>query len=169
MKFSTLMMATGLMIGATAAHASALFSNEWAAGACDAWNKNATLTTGLADKWVKNDAGHGFKVIHLYRSDCGDAYQSEMRIALKDGKAMCVYGGAVQTKLDLSVDYLMNGTTEHWVEMGKGEYGPFKAMAFGRLKFQGPKIEAATVMGPFDAFLKLTGEVPGTDYKSCPK
>ena len=40
---------------------------------------------------------------------------------------------------------------------------------FGRLKFQGPKVEAMTVMGPFEAFLKLTGEVPGTDTQACPK
>jgi putative sterol carrier protein len=169
MKFVSLMIAAGLMVGASAANASVLFSNEWAAGACDAWNKNATLTSGLADKWVKNDAGHGHKVIHLYRTDCSDAYQSEMRIALKDGKAMCVYGGAVQTKLDLAVDYLMHGKTTHWIEMGAGEYGPMKAMMFGKLKFQGPKVEAMTVMGPFEAFLKLTGEVPGTDTASCPK
>ena len=169
MKFISLMISAGLLLSASIANASALFSNEWAAQACDAWNKDTALTTGLVDKWVKNDNGHGHKVIHLYRTDCGDSYKSEMRISLKDGKAMCVYGGAVQTKLDLSVDYLMHGSTKHWIEMGAGEYGPMKAMMFGRLKFQGPKVEAMTVMGPFTAFLELTGKVPGTDTASCPK
>lgn len=169
MKLVSMMVAAGLMASASMVQASSLFSNEWAAQACDVWNKNATLTNGLADKWVKNDAGHGHKVIHLYRTDCGSTYMSEMRIALKDGKAMCVYGGAVQNKLDLSVDYLMHGKTQHWIEMGAGEYGPMKAMMFGRLKFQGPKVEAMTVMGPFEAFLLLTGQVPGTDTSSCPK
>jgi putative sterol carrier protein len=169
MKLLPLMISVGLMASASIANASVLFSNEWAAQACDAWNKNPTLTTGLADKWIKNDNGHGHKVIQLYRTDCGDGYKSEMRIALKEGKAMCVYGGAVQNKLDLSVDYLMHGTTKHWIEMGAGEYGPVKAMMFGYLKFQGPKVEAMTVMSPFTAFLELTGKVPGTDTASCPK
>ena len=169
MRLISLMLTAGLMASASIAHASALFSNEWAAQACDLWNKDATLTTGLADKWIKNDNQRGHKVIHLYRTDCGENYKSEMRIALKDGKAMCVYGGAVQNKLDYSVDYLMHGDTKRWIEMGAGEYGPMKAMMFGRLKFQGPKVEAMSVMGPFEAFLQLTGKVPGTDNNSCPK
>ncbi len=170
MKLLPLMISVGLMASASIANASVLFSNEWAAQACDQWNKSTTLTTGLVENWIKNDAGHGHKIIHLYRTDCGPSYQSEMRIALKDGKAMCVYGGAVQNpKLDLSVDYLMHGDTKHWIEMGAGEYGPVKAMMFGKLKFQGPKVEAMKVMGPFESFLKLTGEVPGTDTKACPK
>lgn len=169
MRLIPLMLSLGLMASASVANASALFSNEWAAQACDLWNKDATLTTGLADKWIKNDNQHGHKVIHLYRTDCGDSYMSEMRIALKDGKAMCVYGGAVQNKLDYAVDYLMHGETSRWIEMGAGEYGPMKAMMFGRLKFQGPKMEAMSVMGPFASFLQLTGKVPGTDTTSCPK
>jgi len=87
MKLLPLMISAGLMASASIANASVLFSNEWAAQACDQWNKSTTLTTGLVDNWIKNDAGHGHKVIHLYRTDCGPSYQSEMRIALKDGKA----------------------------------------------------------------------------------
>jgi len=169
MRLISLMLAAGLMASASIAHASVLFSNEWAAQACDLWNKDANLTTGLADKWIKNDNQRGHKVIHLYRTDCGENYKSEMRIALKDDKAMCVYGGAVQSKLDSSVDYLMHGETKRWIEMGAGEYGPMKAMMFGRLQFQGPKMEAMSVMGPFASFLQLTGKVPGTDTNSCPK
>lgn len=168
MMFS-MMLSVGMMASASIANASVLFSNEWAAQACDLWNKDATLTTGLGDKWIKNDKDRGYKVIHLYRTDCGDGYVSEMRIASKDGKAMCVYGGAVQNKLDYGVDYLMHGDTKRWAEMGAGEYGPMKAMMFGRLKFQGPKLEAMSVMGPFASFLQLTGKVPGTDMTSCPK
>lgn len=169
MKLIPLMCSLGLMASASIAHASALFSHDWAAQACDLWNKDASLTTGLADKWIKNDNQRGHKIIHLYRTDCGDNYKSEMRIAQKDGKAMCVYGGAVQNKLDYSVDYLMHGDTKRWIEMGAGEYGPMKAMMFGRLQFQGPKMEAMGVMGPFASFLQLTGKVPGTDTNSCPK
>lgn len=169
MKLIPLMLSMGLMASASVVQASVLFSNEWAAQACDLWNKDAALTTGLADKWIKNDKQRGHKIIHLYRTDCGDSYKSEMRIALKDGKAMCVYGGGVQNKLDYSVDYLMHGDTKRWIEMGAGEYGPMKAMVFGRLQFQGPKMEAMGVMGPFASFLQLTGKVPGTDTSSCPK
>jgi putative sterol carrier protein len=50
--------------------------------------------------------------------------------------------------------------------MGAGEYGPMKAMMFGRLKFIGPKVEAMTVMGPFETFLKLPGKV--ANDKACP-
>ncbi|HEY0664080.1 MAG TPA: SCP2 sterol-binding domain-containing protein [Thiobacillaceae bacterium] len=85
----------------------------------------------------------------------------------RDGKAMCVYGGAVQnTRMDYAVDYTMHATTERWNEMGAGEYGPMKAMMFGRLKFTGPKVEAMGVMGPFEAFLRLPGKIPGD--KACP-
>ncbi len=153
---------------AGAAHAApAMMSAEWTAQACDAWNKDADLTTGLADKWIKNDKDRGYKIIHLYRTDCGEATQTELKIVAKDGKAMCVYGGAVQnTRLDHTVDYTMHATTEKWNEMGAGEYGPMKAMMFGRLKFTGPKMEAMSVMGPFEAFLKLPGKIAGD--KACP-
>ncbi len=153
---------------AGAAHAApAMMSAEWTAQACDAWNKDADLTTGLADKWIKNDKDRGYKIIHLYRTDCGEATQTELKIVAKDGKAMCVYGGAVQnTRLDHAVDYTMHATTEKWNEMGAGEYGPMKAMMFGRLKFTGPKMEAMSVMGPFEAFLKLPGKIAGD--KACP-
>lgn len=164
----TLIAAATLAAFAGAAHAApAVMSAEWTAQACDAWNKDTALTTGLGDKWIKNDKDRGYKIIHLYRTDCGEATKTEMKIVAKDGKAMCVYGGAVQNaQMDHAVDYTMHATSERWAEMGAGEYGPMKAMMFGRLKFTGPKMEAMSVMGPFEAFLRLPGKIPGD--KACP-
>jgi putative sterol carrier protein len=42
-----------------------------------------------------------------------------------------------------------------------------KAMMFGRLNFEGPKMEAMGNMGPFANFLLLVGKVPG-DWAACP-
>ena len=167
MKYASIALAT-LAVFSTAAHAAPpLMSAEWTAQACEAWNQDPTLTTGLADKWIKNDGGRGYKIIHMYRTDCGEATQTEMKIVPKDGKAICAYGGAVQTtKMEYAHDYTMHATTEKWGEMGAGEYGPMKAMMFGRLKFVGPKVEAMTVMGPFETFLKLPGKV--ANDKACP-
>jgi len=150
------------------AHATpAMMSAEWTAQACEAWNKDAALTDGLAGKWIQNDKGRGFKIIHLYRTDCGEASKTEMRIQSRDGKATCTYGGAVQNPtLDHSVDYTMHATTQRWNEMGAGEYGPMRAMMLGRLQFQGPRREAMSVMGPFEAFLLLPGKIPGG--AACP-
>lgn len=165
-KFS--LIAAGVMaLSANAAFAAApLMSTDWTAQACDAWNKDAVLTGGLADKWIHNDKGHGYKIIHMYRTDCGENTKTEMKIVLKDGKAMCVYGGAVQNKPDFDVDYEMHAETARWNEMGAGDYGPMKAMMLGRLKFKGPKWEAMSVMGPFEAFLRLPGKIPGD--AACP-
>jgi putative sterol carrier protein len=167
MKYTTIALAALAVLASTAHAAPAMMSAEWTAQACDAWNKDATLTNGLADDRIKNDTGRGHKIIHLYRTDCGETTKTEMRISARDGKAMCVYGGAVQsTNLDGSVDYIMHATTERWDQMGAGEYGPMKAMMFGRLKFTGPKMEAMSVMGPFEAFLRLPGKIAGD--KACP-
>jgi putative sterol carrier protein len=106
-------------------------------------------------------------VIHLYRSDCGEATRVELRIGARDGQARCLYGGKVETApLNAAVDYTMHATTARWGEMGKGDYGPMRAMMFGRLEFVGPKLEAMGVMVPFEAFLLLVGKVPGTP--ACP-
>jgi putative sterol carrier protein len=148
--------------------AAPLMSDDWAAKACEQWNATSVLLDGLAGDWVKNDGGKGFKVIHLYRTECGEPSRVEMRIALKDSKAMCVYGGKVEAAtLDSSVDYTMHASTVRWGEMGRGEYGPMRAMMFGRLEFNGPKLEAMGVMAPFESFLLLVGKVPG-DAASCP-
>lgn len=168
MKYTSIALAAALAAVTTVSHAApAMMSAEWAAQACDAWNKDATLTDGLAGKWIQNNKSRGYKIIHLYRTDCGEPTMSEMKITDKDGKAMCVYGGAVQNaKMDYAVDYTMHATTDRWHEMGAGEYGPMKAMMFGRLKFTGPKMEAMSVMGPFEAFMRLPGKIPGD--KACP-
>lgn len=107
MKYTTIALAA-LAVFATAAHAApAMMSVEWTAQACDAWNKDATLTGGLGEKWIKNDKGRGYKIIHLYRTDCGEATQTELKIAAKDGKAMCVYGGAVQNhQMDYAIKFV---------------------------------------------------------------
>jgi len=146
-----------------------LMSPEWAKAACDAWNQESILTDQLVETgWVKNDKGRGFKVMHVYRSDCGERATAEMRIALKVDKAQCVYGGAVQsTALDDGADYVMSATTARWQEMGRGEYGPMRAMMFGRLGFVGPKMEAMGNMGPFASFLLLVGKV-NSNTATCP-
>lgn len=162
------LIAAGVMaLSANAALAATpLMSTDWTAQACDAWNKDSVLTGGLADKWVHNDKGRGYKIVHLYRTDCGEKTMTEMKIVFKDGKAMCVYGGAVQNQPDFDVDYEMHAETVKWNEMGAGDYGPMKAMMLGRLKFKGPKMEAMSVMGPFEAFLRLPGKIPGD--AACP-
>lgn len=155
-----------LLVGGTST-AQPLMSAQWAEKACASFNTNSILTDELAQKWIKNDGGRGHKVIHLYRTDCGEKTKVEMRIAAKDGKALCVYGGALQTqKLDSGMDYVMHSDTKYWREMGAGMYGPMRAMMTGALKFTGPMFEAMSVMGPFEQFLLLPGKVPGED--ACP-
>ncbi|MBS0326393.1 MAG: SCP2 sterol-binding domain-containing protein [Proteobacteria bacterium] len=160
---------TALVFAAPAAAAPVLMSPDWAKDACAAWNDDPVLTDKLAESgWAKNDKGRGFKVMQLYRSDCGDTPTAEMRIALKDEKAMCVYGGAPETaKLDSGADYVMNAETTRWIEMGRGDYGPMAAMMLRRLGFDGPRLEAMGNMGPFASFLRLVGKVPG-ETSACP-
>jgi putative sterol carrier protein len=159
----TACVACAMLIGAAGV------AQAGAAKACAQWNGTPSLTDELADRWVKNDGGKGFKVIQLYRNECGEPSRTELRIAAKDGKALCTYGGKVETaNLDYSVDYMMHATTEKWGEMGRGDYGPMRAMMLGRLSFDGPKMEAMSVMGPFESFLLLVGKVDG-DTTSCPK
>jgi putative sterol carrier protein len=162
------MVCAGLALQA-AAQTPVLISPQWAALACDAWNAEAKLTGPLFESgWIRNDSGRGFKVMQLYRTDCSKEPTAEMRIAVKDEKAICVYGGAVQTTtLDSGADYVMSAETARWLEMGKGEYGPMRAMMLSRLHFSGPKFEAMGNMGPFSSFLLLVGKVPG-EASTCP-
>lgn len=149
---------------------SVLMSPDWAKEACPAWNADPVLTDELVkSEWVKNDKGRGYKVIHLYRTDCAGSPRAELRIALQENKARCVYGGPVEKeKLDLDADYVMHAETKRWEQMGKGEYGPMWAMMTFRLKFDGPYGEAMGNMGPFSNFLLLAGKVP-SDKSTCPK
>jgi putative sterol carrier protein len=160
---------TGALASSGVAAQPVLMSEQWATAACAAWNNDPVLTDQLAESgWAQNDKGRGFKVMQLFRSDCGAKPSAEMRIARKDGKALCVYGGRVETaQLDLGADYVMSAETARWTEMGNGDYGPMRAMMFGRLHFQGPKMEAMSNMTPFENFLRLVGKVPGSTA-SCP-
>jgi putative sterol carrier protein len=146
-----------------------MMSGDWGTAACAAWNTDPVLTGRLVESgWVKNDKGRGFKVVQMYRTECEQSPRAELHIALKDGKAQCVYGGLPkQGKLDFDMDYIMHAETPRWVQMGAGEYGPMRAMMFGRLSFQGPMGEAMGNMGPFESFLLLVGKVPSSTA-SCP-
>lgn len=167
-----LAFATAAVVGASCATAqtpAVAMSAPWAEAMCGAWNGDATLTDKLTESgWIKNDAGHGFKIMQIYRSDCPTSARIELQIALKDNKAQCTYGGAARTtKLDAGADYLMWAETPRWREMGAGDYGAMRAMMFNRLNFAGPKMEAMGNMGPFGNFLLLVGKVPG-DWSACP-
>lgn len=153
---------------AAAQDAPPLMSAAWAELACTAWNAEPALTDKLGESgWAANNAKRGFKVIQIYRSDCTESPRVELRIAEQNGKARCSYGGKLETaKLDTSVDYLMYAETARWQEMGRGEYGPMRAMMFNRLQFDGPMLEAMGNMGPFESFLRLVGSVPGG--AACP-
>ena len=133
--------------------------------AVDAWNNDTVLTVELFKSgWATNTKnGRGFKIIEIYREDCPKSQHIQLKIEPKDGKAVCVYGGEVSDK---EPDYIMWAKTDRWIAMGKGEYGPMKAMTFRRLKFDGPMWEAMKNMGPFSAFLLLTGKVD-SDFSSC--
>ena len=159
----------GLLGLATTAHAATpMMSAEWGSAACDAWNANTTLINELGE-WVANDGGKGYKAMQVYRMDCSEAPTVELQISNQDGKAVCTYGGPVKTsELNKKVDYVMFAKTKNWQRMGAGQDGPMKAMSLGRLKFNGPKMEAMSNMGPFGAFLLLTGEVEA-DTQTCPQ
>ena len=165
-KISLILAAAGLV--SLSAQAAPLMSADWATQACQAWNANPILTDELAEKWIKNDKGRGYKIIHMYRTDCGESTKVQLTISAQGGKAMCTYAGPIRdTNLESDADYLMHAETKRWREMGAGEYGPMRAMMFGRLKFEGPKGEAMRVMGPFEQFLLIPGKVPGED--ACPR
>ena len=140
-------------------------SPDWAKAAVDAWNNDPILTVELYKSgWATNTKNNrGFKIIEIYREDCLKSQHIQLKIEPKDGKAVCVYGGEVSDK---DPDYIMWANTKRWVDMGKGEYGPMKAMMFGRLKFKGPMWEAMKNMDPFSSFLLLTGKVD-SDFSSC--
>ena len=138
---------------------------DWAKKACDGWNNTATLANELGgDEWAANDGGRGYKLIQLYRDECGADSKVQINISNQDGKAICTYGGKPDGKaFDNAMDYLMHATDEDWTCMGEGSFGcgAMGAMTTGKLKFDGPKMEAMGVMGPFNAFLKLTGTIGG--------
>ena len=95
-----------LCCGASMASAApGLLSADWARDACQAWNADATLTKELhASGWVANDKKRGYKVLQVHRTDCAGSPRVELRIASKDGKALCVAGGLSSAKLDFDAD-----------------------------------------------------------------
>ncbi len=153
--------------GALPAADTVLMSSDWALGMCEAWNQDPALTEGLA-KWMQNDDNRGYKLLRIYRMDCPDSPQIQLRISDQEGAATCVEAGLkTDEELVSSCDYVMFAKTDRWLEMGAGEYGPMGGMMTGRLKFQGPKWEAMKNMGPFKSFLQLVGKVPGAS-DVCP-
>jgi len=151
--------------------ATEFMDTSWAKSTCEAWNKNATLTNKLG-KWSKNDKKRGYKIIQIYRTECGKSSKIQLNISNKNGKAICTYGGKPDgKKIDTDVDYVMHASDKDWTCIGKGSFGcgAMGAMASGKLSFSGPKMEAMSVMGPFGSFLELTGKVPSTKSKNCPK
>ena len=158
-----------LMLLSVPAQAANFMDAAWATQACAAWNADSTLTSGLMDtdgySWAKNDGGRGYKLVQMYRTDCGESTKVQLNIVMQGDKATCSYGGAPDgKKMDASYDYLMHATDADWTCMGEGKFGcgAMGAMASGKLKFDGPKMEAMKVRGPFEGFLQLTGKVAGT-------
>ncbi len=169
-------MIKNALLGATLALSSSMsmadvfMDEEWAEKACELWNSNTTLTVDLAtNDWMGNNS-RGYKLIRLYRTDCGHATQVQLKIEDKNNKAVCTFGGLPdEQKLDKEVDYLLHATDKHWTEMGDGTYGPFKALMFGYLTVQGPYDEAMYSLTPFSEFLKLAGSIAGDKGKdNCP-
>ncbi len=172
-KRTAVVLATGLL-AASPLMAADFMDAAWAKQACDTWNKTPVLTNQLAQmpgdmfgdgyKWIKNNAGRGYKLIQIYRdgNGCGAKKAIQLTIADKNGKAMCIYGGKPDgKKMNFNVDYVMHATDANWTCMGSGKCGVMGSMMTGKLKFKGPKMEAMKVMKPFAEFLKLTGKVPG--------
>lgn len=158
-----------LTLAFTSVQAAEFMDAAWAKQACDAWNADGKLTTGLMDSdgysWIKNDNARGYKLVQMYRTDCGESTKVQLNISLQGDKATCTYGGAPDgKKMDPGYDYLMHANDADWTCMGEGKFGcgAMGAMASGKLKFTGPKMEAMKVMGPFEGFLQLTGKVAGT-------
>lgn len=152
----------------------------WAKKACAAWNASTILTQQLANtdseeddgyQWAKNNADRGYKLVQMYRTSCGANSRIQLTIQEQGGKAMCVRSGKPDGKaMNFKVDYLMHASDKNWGCMGRGSFGcgAMGAMMSGKLKFQGPKVEAMKVMEPFESFLKVAGKVPG-DKTSCPQ
>lgn len=153
-----------LLVGGVSFSQPVFMDGEWAKAFCEVWNNTPTLVNELG----KNDAWSEVPIrkLFLYRKDCGDGKVVQLTIKNENGKAVCVYGGLKKEEATEN-DFLMYADTGRWLEMGRKEYGPMKAMMFGRLKFSGPKSVAMKNMGPFEAFLDAIDEVK-SDTSRCP-
>ncbi|MFN7065241.1 MAG: SCP2 sterol-binding domain-containing protein [Aquificaceae bacterium] len=137
---------------------------DYAKALCDAWNKTPQLVDqlGKSESWIALPE----RKIFIYREDCGDKKQVQLTIKNEGGKAQCVYGGPARDNRGKE-DFLMYAETQRWLEMGRKEYGPMRAMMFGRLKFEGPRGVAMRNMGPFEVFLDMVDNPPH-DASKCP-
>jgi putative sterol carrier protein len=168
---------------AFAANANNFMDEAWAGKACEKWNQNQTLTKELYQieteegdgySWVGNDGDRGYKIVQIYRTDCGESTKIQLNIVSENEQAICKYGGKPDGKaLDSGLDYVMHANDEDWACMGEGRFGcgAMGAMMSGKLKFKGPKFEAMKVMSPFEAFLQMTDDVDGaskTGEENCP-
>ncbi|HIC97084.1 MAG TPA: sterol-binding protein [Aquificaceae bacterium] len=152
------------LLGAVGFGEPVFMDGEWAKAFCEVWNNTPKLVEelGKSDSWASVPE----RKIFLYRRDCDKDKQVQLTIRNENGRAVCVYGGWKKDERS-GDDFLMYAYTEKWVEMGRGEYGPMKAMMFGRLKFKGPKFVAMKNMGPFKAFLLAIDDVK-SDLSRCP-
>ncbi len=158
-------IALGLMAMGSVALAQPVFMDgEWAKAFCEVWNNTPTLVNDLGSNSAWSEVPE--RKLFLYRKDCGKDKMIQLTIRTENGKAMCVYGGWAKDERTKN-DFLMYADTKRWLEMGRKEYGPMKAMMFGRLKFKGPKFVAMRNMGPFEAFLDAIDAVE-SDTSRCP-
>ena len=112
---------------------------EWAQGMCQAWNADPELTSKLVESdWVIECKKRGFKVMQIYRADCEGSPRIELRVSEKNGKAVCVYGGKAETRLDSDVDYLMRPIRPAGSKWAKAKTRPNVRASFQRLRFDGP-------------------------------
>ncbi|MDW8067267.1 MAG: SCP2 sterol-binding domain-containing protein [Aquificaceae bacterium] len=153
-----------LVLSGVAMSAPVFMDGEYAKALCDTWNKTPQLSEqlGKSESWVAVPE----RKLFMYREDCGDGKQIQLTIRNEGGKAQCVYGGPAKDKRGKD-DFLMYAETKRWLEMGRKEYGPMRAMMLNRLKFEGPKGVAMKNMGPFEAFLDIVDNPPH-DASRCP-
>ncbi|MFP3158561.1 MAG: SCP2 sterol-binding domain-containing protein [Hydrogenobaculum sp.] len=146
------------------ADAIVMMDASYARELCSLWDQTPALV-GMASsssEWREAPV----RKLFLYRKDCSPSKQIELYIQNMNGKAECVYGGWAKDRRTGN-DFLMYATTKHWIEMGRGDYGPMHAMIFGELSFSGPKFVAMANMGPFSKFLRLLGRIPA-QTNVCP-
>lgn len=154
----------GILLGSFSFAQPVFMDAEWAKAFCEVWNNTPTLVNELGQNSAWNEVPE--RKLFLYRKDCGKDKVVQLTIKNENGKATCVYGGWKKDERTDN-DFLMYADTKRWLEMGRKEYGPMKAMFFGRLKFKGPKGVAMRNMGPFEAFLDAIDEVQ-SDTSRCP-
>ncbi len=151
-------------IGSVAMAQPVFMDDQWAQAFCEVWNNTPTLVDGLGGNGAWSEVPE--RKLFLYRKDCGKGKMVQLTIKTENGKATCVYGGWKKDERTDN-DFLMYADTKRWMEMGRKEYGPMRAMMFGRLKFKGPKMVAMKNMGPFEAFLDAMDAVE-SDTSRCP-